>query len=82
MRRPTSLQGRCQSVRQQRVGSHQIKRSIGGKHASMASLYEDVIRKDPRLDTPKRVSDMALLEPVTRAAITNSWQTLKPSELT
>jgi hypothetical protein len=35
----------------------------------MASFYEDVIRKDPRFNSVKRVSDMALLEPVTRAAV-------------
>jgi len=37
----------------------------------MASFYEDVIKNDPRIDSVKRVSDMALLEPVTRAAISN-----------
>ena len=29
----------------------------------MASFYEDVIKNDPRIDSVKRVSDMALLEP-------------------
>ena len=37
----------------------------------MASFFEDVIKNDPRLDSVKRVNDMALLEPVTRAAIGN-----------
>ena len=37
----------------------------------MASFFEDVIKNDPRLDSLKRVSDMALLEPVTRLAISN-----------
>jgi hypothetical protein len=37
----------------------------------MASFYEDVIKNDRRFESVKRVSDMELLEPVTRAAISN-----------
>lgn len=35
----------------------------------MANFYTDVIRKDPRFNTSKRVADLNLLEPVTRAAV-------------
>lgn len=37
----------------------------------MASFCEDVIKNDPRLDSVKRVSDIALLEPVIRTAVSN-----------
>jgi hypothetical protein len=33
------------------------------------SFYDDVIKKDPRFNSVQRVSDAALLEPVTRAAV-------------
>jgi hypothetical protein len=33
------------------------------------SFYEDVIRKDPRFNSPQRITDLDLLEPITRAAI-------------
>lgn len=33
------------------------------------SFYADVIQKDPRFRSTKPVSDMALLEPITRAAV-------------
>jgi hypothetical protein len=35
------------------------------------AVYEDLIKNDPRFDSVKRVSAMALLEPVTRTAINN-----------
>jgi hypothetical protein len=35
----------------------------------MANFYLDAIRSDPRFQSPKRVADMALLEPVTRARV-------------
>ncbi len=33
------------------------------------NFYQDVIQKDPRFNSSKRVADMNLLEPVTRAAV-------------
>jgi hypothetical protein len=33
------------------------------------SFYSEVIRPDPRFDSPARVADLALLEPVTRQAV-------------
>lgn len=32
-------------------------------------FYADVIQKDPRFTSTKRISDLALLEPITRAAV-------------
>jgi len=36
----------------------------------MGSFYDDVIKKDPRFNSIKRIDDIGLLEPVTRAAVT------------
>jgi hypothetical protein len=36
----------------------------------MGSFYDDVIKKDPRFNSIKRIDDMALLEPITRTAVT------------
>ena len=35
----------------------------------MGNFYTDVIKKDPRFHSTKRINDPALLEPVTRAAV-------------
>lgn len=35
----------------------------------MSNFYEDVIKKDSRFNTTKKISDLALLEPGTRAAV-------------
>jgi hypothetical protein len=35
----------------------------------MGNFYTDVIKKDPRFKSTKRIDDMALLEPVTREAV-------------
>ncbi len=40
-----------------------------GKISVMKNFYTDVIQKDPRYHSTKVVSDMNLLEPVTRAAV-------------
>jgi hypothetical protein len=36
----------------------------------MSNFYQDVIQKDLRFNSANRVNDLALLEPVTRAAVT------------
>ena len=41
------------------------------------SFYDDVIRKDARFASSARVDDLALLEPVTRAAVTAIIQDAK-----
>ena len=35
----------------------------------MGNFFTDVIKKDPRFHSTNRISDIALLEPVTRAAV-------------
>lgn len=35
----------------------------------MGNFYTDVIAKDPRFNTTRRVADLGLLEPITRAAV-------------
>jgi len=35
----------------------------------MSNFYTDVIKKDPRFNSPNRVSDLNLLEPVTRQLV-------------
>jgi hypothetical protein len=37
----------------------------------MGNFYQDAIVKDPRFKSPKRVADLAMLEPVTRKLVGN-----------
>ena len=46
-----------------------LRHSNHCKESKVGNFYTDVICQDPRFDTTKRVADLALLEPVTRAAV-------------
>jgi hypothetical protein len=46
-----------------------LRNSNRCKESGMGNFYEDVIQSDERFNSTRPVADMALLEPVTRAAV-------------